>query len=325
MRSHVKKIWMVFTAISFLSINSVFGQLSSDDYAAQAMLAEQLTEGEESSLKPFSVSATFDIAAKADFKRKKCHQRLHDVQFGIGEINASAGFYYNPVCKEGLIASLGYSYTRIDWDNPYIKQDHFNTANVALAGFTHRAAPWTWSGQVQVNADIDHFSLAEYLTYNLILAGRYACNEWVGLHAGFIALTGMKIDRVYPIIGIDWKISEVWKLNLIFPLNVSLLYSLNKEWSVGVAGRGFEERYRIGRQTSTPLHRKYSRGLVEYRATGVEAGIYYLSCDESLQGNLHIGELLGGTLKISDEHHHQSHRFRFRSAPYIGGDFAYRF
>lgn len=320
----MKKIWITLSLLTLVYSNHALCQLNSDDYAAQTLLAEQMEAGEEP-LKPFSFSATFDIAGKADFKQKRCHRKLHDVQFAIAEVNGSTGFYYNPACKEGLIASAGYSYTRIKWDNPYITQDHFNTVNVAIAGFTHRTTPWTWSGQVQVNADVDHFSLSNYVTYNLILAGRYACNECVGLHAGFIALTGMKIDRVYPIIGIDWQINEDWKLNLVFPLNVSLLYAIDKEWSIGIAGRGFEERYRIGKQSSSRLHRKYSRGLVEYRATGVEAGVYYTSCDESLQGNLHVGELIGGTLKISNEQHKESHRFRFRSAPYIGGDIAYHF
>lgn len=309
----------MWLTLGILGVGSpIYSQLNDDDYAAQMILVQQ-AEQPESSQTPFSVSAKFDIVGDAKFEHERCKRHLHNIQFAVAQANASMIFHYTECYKEGLLITGGYQYTRIKWDNPFFSQDNFNTVSIGLGGFSERIPDWSLQGQVQVNADLDDFELSSYLSYNVVLAGRYAYNECVGIHLGLIILTGMKIDRVYPIIGFDWQINEQWKLNMVYPLNIALIYAWDHEWSFGIAGRAFEERHREGDQG------KFKRGLVEYRAAGVEAGVYFKSCNSSLQANLHVGESLGGKVKVSDQHHKHSHRYRFGAAPYVGGDIAYRF
>lgn len=309
----------VILSAGALWVNDVQGELNTDDYASQIMVVQSISPDQEEDNRPFSVSLTVDGTGKADFEHEHCKKKLKNVQFAIAELEGTGVFYYNPACHEGLFATLGYTYTLIDWKNPYVDQNNFNTVSFGMGGFSKRLSDWTWQGQVVVNADVTHFEFADYFTFNMILAGRYAYNPCLGLHVGLIVLTGYRIDHVYPIVGVDWKISDKWWVNAVFPLNVSLLYKFTDRWSVEIAGRAYEERHRVGK------HNHYSRGLVEYYSTGMELGVNYASCQETVKGNIHIGEGFGGLVKVSDQRHRNGHRFRFKAAPYVGGYLAVKF
>lgn len=295
-------------------------ELNDDNYTAEQLLANSSLEGTEDQ-SPFSVDISFEGTGKSKFKHERCKLPLDHVQFAIGEIDASAVFYYNPQCKEGLLATLAYSATQIEWKNPYFKQKHFDTVSIALGGFTERACDWVWKGQVRLNADVDYFKASENLYWNILLAGRYAYTECLGLNVGFIVFTGMKIDRIYPIIGLDWTINDSWKLNLVYPTNIGLIYTFNKQWAFSISSRSFDERHRVG----DAKLKKWDRGLIEYRATGVEAGVTYTTCNEKWLANFHVGEILGGRLRVFKRHHNDMKKYRFKTAPYIGGEVAGRF
>lgn len=311
-----------FLSILFLSTLTIplFAELNVDDYTTERLVVKEAQEQEEDN-RPFSVSIDFNGTGKAKFEHKKCRPHLNDVQFAIASLDASMVFYYNPHCKEGLLATASYTYTKIKWENPFFKQNQFDTVSLGIGGFTERADRWLWQAQVLLNADVDYFEASQNLYWNLVLSGRYAYSDTVGLNIGFIAFTGMKIDRIWPIIGFDWQINDCWKLNLVYPLNVALVYAWNSEWSLAVAGRAFDERHRVGKAKRHP----WDRGLLEYRATGVEGSIRYHSCNGTWQAELHAGEILGGRVKVSNRHHRRIHRFNFKSAPYVGGEVAAKF
>lgn len=297
----------------------LLAELNQDDYTTERLLVNE-TKDESEDQCPFSLSVDFNATGKAKFEHDHC-RHLKDVQFAIASIDGSMVFYYNSCCKEGLLATASYTYTRIKWENPFFEQNHFDTVSLGIGGFTERAENWLWQAQVLLNADVDYFQASQNLYWNLVLSGRYAYNECLGLSFGFIAFTGMKIDRIWPILGIDWQINESWKLNLIYPLNVSLVYAWNSNWSLAVAGRAFDERHRVGKAK----RERWERGLLEYRATGVEGSIRYKSCNGRWQAELHAGEILGGRVKVSNRHHRHIHRFNFKTAPYVGGEVAAKF
>lgn len=318
MRFPLNKIWSILSLLTLTF--PLLAELNVDDYTTERLLVNNVKEEGEDQC-PFSFSVDFNGTGKAKFEHKRCRRHLDDVQFALAAATGSAVFYYNPECKEGLLATLAYTYTRIKWENPFFEQDHFDTVSLGVAGFTERAEKWLWQAQVLLNADVDYFNASQNLFWNFILSGRYAYNDCVGLNIGFIAFTGMKIDRIWPIIGFDWQINESWKLNLIYPLNLALVYSWNSEWSLAIAGRPFDERHRVGKAKRHP----WDRGLIEYRATGVEGSIRYKSCNGRWQAELHAGEILGGTVKVSNRHHRHIHRFNFKTAPYVGGEVAAKF
>lgn len=311
-----RKALLTFFALSCACISTLRAtDLNIENYSGQQILAE----AKEQECGPFSIAAFADWAGKADFEHKRCRRSLDNVEFGQAEIDANLVFYYDECNKEGLIATAGYNFTQIKWKNPYFDQDQFNVASFAISGFSSRVANWNWSAQVKASFDLNHFKWADYIFFDMLLSGRYAYSECLGLHFGFIALTGYRIDHLYPILGIDWQISEDWKLDLVYPLDISLAYSLNCEWSLKIATRAFEQRHRVGKDNH------YSRGLVEYRASGAEFQIAYQSENKKIEGDIHAGEILGGRVKASNSRHHHIKRYDFKNAPYVGGHLAVKF
>jgi hypothetical protein len=198
-------------------------------------------------------------------------------------------------------------------ENPYFDQKNYETASVSLSGFSNRLPDWLWKADLTAFLDTDPGDLEKYLYWDILLWGRYDYCEDFGLHMGFYAITGMKIDRVYPIIGIDWRCWRKLNLNLVFPVDISALWEFNDCWNAGVALRFFESRHRVGKNENLP------RALWDYRTSGMEFAVNY-NCTDYIHVNFHAGYTLGGKLKIADRGNDDPHHFKFKSSPYIGGE-----
>ena len=288
-------------------------QADLDDYSYYGI--ETLPHVEEQK-GPVNLAGTFERTGKASIDRKGDLSGSVVYQEAVAKINLV--FYYNKLFKEGAYAEFAYNSTYLNWNqNPFFSEKWFNTAQGTLGFFTERIRDWEWLVNGTINIDTDRINLEFYTTYNMLLWGRHAyCNN-VGLHIGLLAQTGMKIDHVYPVLGADWNINPSWKVNLIFPLNISLLYTVEKNWTVGIAGRLFDSRHRVHK------HEPLSRGIWTYRATGAELATTYAT--GSVIANLHLGYLFGGTLKIANRHYEHKRRFDFNSSGYIGGELSARF
>lgn len=260
---------------------------------------------------PFHIEYGSNRVKKAKITTKK----FEDEKLGFAEAQIEAGmiFYYNPVCKEGAQLTIGYTQTDLNWsDNPYFDDTRFNTMTVCLGTFSHRLYDWLWKAQGCVNFDSD-IANWEYLNYDLLLWGRYEYCHNINLHVGFLAETGMKIDRVFPLLGFDWKINEKWKLNMVFPVDVSLVYSLTDNWALSVDGRFFDSRHRVGKDE--PL----SRGLFAYRAAGVEFAVNY-HVSNWIKADLHIGSTTKGKLTVADRHYEHKKHIKFDGSGYFGAN-----
>lgn len=258
---------------------------------------------------PFSVNASFDYVSSA--KIKKGFFKDDDLIFAEGTADASMVFYHEPTYAEAANVSLGYTTSWIHWEqNPWFSQEYFHTVSVALGGFSERLDRWTWRGQLQVNYDTgSHFS-AEYFNYDLLLWGRYTVRENMGLHIGIFAETGMRTDRVLPVLGIDWRINPKWSLNLVFPLNVSIKYLINSRWSLALAGRVFDSRHRVRDDQSFP------KAVVRYTNTAGELMLKYEM--GTFVFNVHGGSTFGGQYRIATPHNHQPHHYKLKPSLYGG-------
>src|SRR5262249_40133585 len=149
------------------------------------------------------------------------HKYEGHIQYNHEEIDFTAVICYNECFKEGLSLGLTYEYTFLDWNkNPFFCRKNYDTVSIALTYFTHRLSGWRWLAEGTINVDADKWQFSDYTTYNILLWGRYTYCPNVGIHIGFYAETGMKLDRVWPILGFDWRISRDWELNLVYPLNI---------------------------------------------------------------------------------------------------------
>ncbi len=277
--------------------------------------SQQLVQPDK--LQPFQIKGAYDYIGRSNFSESdfKCQ----DIRFGQGGAEGRWVCRYNAHCDEGLSLTVGYTNTYLGWkENPFFDQEHFNTLSFAVGGFSQRVPCWLWQGQVTMNISTDDMDFNHYTTWDLLLWGRYTYNCKIGIHAGFLAQTGMMLDRYYPIFGFDWQINCKWKLNVIFPVNISMEYLYDKCWTFSLAGRFFDTRYRAGMDEVLPM------AIFEYRAVGVEFAADYDYCDW-IHFNAHAGGTAGGKLKISNRHHHDGKYFRFEPAPYAGGVVTIRF
>lgn len=265
---------------------------------------------------PFFFESKFDAIQKTEIKEGFFEKDR--VQFAQGEAQAGMFFYGCPVYQEGAYVAVKYTTAYIGWaNNPWFEQNHFNTVSFSLGGVTHRLEKWLWKAQIDINMDAREWDINDYANYDGLLWGRYDYCDNIGIHIGLIVQTGMQMDRVYPILGADWLISKHWKLNLVFPLNVSLEYILNKHWSFLLAGRNFDSRFRVSHDKG------HGKPLVRYGNIGGEFVIRYEN--GTMSANIHGGSTFGGILRVANHANHHPHRFKLKPSPYVGAEVAVRF
>lgn len=268
---------------------------------------------------PFRLEISSDAIGQAKLSRHNYHRQ----RLAYDELNADGTlvFYYNPQPKEAAYCSLGYCLINLAWNhNPYFRQKEFNNLSFAIGSATKRFSCWVWRSQIVANMNLDHLNLNQYLTWDFLCWGKYKYRQVMNFHIGIYGWTGMRINRLVPIVGFDWSINEKWKLNLVFPVNLSLVYRFNPCWSVAMAARALTSRNRLGR------HENLNRGLYEYRTVGSEFNLRYKNEDcFPVEANLHCGWSFGGTLKVSNKHHRHQKTFNVGMAPYVGGEVSARF
>lgn len=249
--------------------------------------SEEMADLEKESNRPFSVNFSYDGVGKSHFSKKPFKHQTQSFSEATAEIGAV--FYYSKRCEEGAKATVGYSYTTFDWkQNPFFRERHFNYISFELGASTKRILGWLWQANVSMNIDSNNFTnVQNYANYDLLLWGRYNISSCVGYHVGFLGFTGMRVNKVWPIFGFDWTISRKWKLNAIYPINISLVYTITDKLTASLAGRAFFNRYRLGRKEVL------SQGIFEYRNTGAEFALNY-DCTARIKLNVHGGYTFGG-------------------------------
>lgn len=310
----MKKRWIYLASTLLLACSALNADTEDDILGSEKLVEPELTDRPG----PFSVSASGDYVGKT----KLHNSRVPDTKLTLYNwaAEATAIFYYDEICDEGAQLLLGYDNVHLNWtNNPYFEQKNFGEMIVGLGAFTKRVHNWLWQAQVTMNMDTEHRNWNLYTNYDLLLWGRYTtCCRDINLHVGFWMQTGMKIDHIYPIIGFDWTFAENWQLNLVFPMNISLVYTLDESWSFALAGRFFDIRRRVGKDE--PL----SQGLFQYHNAGGEFAANYKLCNW-LQANVHAGYTFWGKFKVSNrENKHPTH-FDIDSSWYAGGQLVVNF
>lgn len=305
------RVFLASWLVLIMPINLIWADIDIDE---QNMGSESITEPAKRS--PFSFNAHIDGIGKA--KINKGFFKGDDVQFAESQAEVGMVLYYCPAYTEGARLAASYTATYIGWsENPWFDQDHFNTISLTIAGFSKRLDRWFWRSQLSINFDAAIWN-SQFINYDLLLWGRYEYSRTIGIHVGFLAQTGMLLDRVYPIIGADWQISKKWKLNLVYPVNVSLEYALNPSWSLAIAGRSFNSRHRVH------YHETFSKALVRYENVGAEFAMKYE--EPNISANIHAGTTLGsGRYRIANRFNQHAHNYKLDPSGYVGGEIDFSF
>lgn len=309
----MKKFYpLLLTALALATVNS-YADIDPDDFGIEG-IDSPIKDAEDG---PFKIRFQGDYVRPAKVKDSF---NFHKLTFATAQAEIGMVFYYDECIEEGANVTVFYENSYLEWkSNPFFNQTDYNTAGFTLGAFSKRLANWTWNGQLTVSFDnLKYWNISDYMYYDILLWGRYNVLDNLGFHIGFFAETGMKIDRVYPVIGIDWVYDCHWKLNAIFPLNMSIVYTLDTSWSFALGARIFDERNRVGK------NQFLSEGLWHYQAAGAEIGVYY-ALGKRLTANIHAGSTLGGRIRIGNKNWEHRQRIRLDPAPYAGGEITYNF
>lgn len=259
---------------------------------------------------PFSLSTHIDYIHGA--KIDKGFYKGDKVEFAEGEAIASMVVYYDPCLTEGLRIGAGYTATYLHWcENPWFDQEHYNQVDISVAGFSKRVNGWLWRTELTANFDADEWSF-QYTTYDLILWGRYDLCQDFGLHIGAFIETGCRMDRIYPILGFDWQITEKWRLDAVFPMNMALSYAWTPKWSLGAAARFFDSRFRVHSDEHS------LKPLVRFTTMGAEFFVKY--GDDKITANIHAGSTVGGRFRVANRHNNHATGYDLNSSFYGGAE-----
>ena len=168
-------------------------------------------------------------------------------------------------------------------------------------------------------------SSGDSTTYGLYAAAAWRMSESLTIGPGLGVFSRLEDGvRMFPILAVDWDISERWNLSTGRGLAASqgpgltLGYQLNEDWTLGISGRYEDIEFRldnegpaaggVGRDQSVPL---------------VFAAI--LEPSPKLNLSVFAGIELGGTLKLRDAMGDVIDESSYDPAPIFGATFAFRF
>ena len=218
----------------------------------------------------------------------------------------------------GIVFDVGYTSTEVNWDeNPSFSEKTFSYLNLQVGGYSLKIPNWLWRGAIGTDVDAEELSFNRYALYKGTMWGRYALSDLFGLHIGFTGTSGLRRDKVYPILGVDYAPSSKWKLSFIFPVDISANYSIDDNWSVAASARTFRVRHRLSQKETT------SRGIFDYRSFGGDLSLNYLV--GSFLAKAYVGTTYSGDLKVADPKGRDPLFYKFNGTFYLGSNLTYQF
>lgn len=162
-------------------------------------------------------------------------------------------------------------------------------------------------------------------TYGLFAAVAWRLNADLTIGPGIGAFSRLEDGtRFFPILAIDWNISERWNLSTGRGLassqgpGLTLSYKLNEDWSLGLAGRYEDLEFRLDDEgpAAGGLGRDQSFPLM-LNAT--------LTPNSKINLSIFAGLEFGGKLKLKDAQDIVVEESKYDPAPIFGGTFEFRF
>lgn len=329
---------LFFTAFlaSFLSPLSLSAEEGSLSVPVNVESVQDMTEEASQNIPNhfMEASGSFDYISNAKFTKRGYTDQ--SITFALGGTGLRYVQFLGCSRQFAVTAAVDYFDNLLKWkENPYFSQDHFHNLAFSVGGM-FQGETWLWKCNLGASFDLDAGKIGGYTLYSGQLWGRYSMTPNLGLHVGAIGITGLHENRAWPIFGFDYTWREKWKLRLIYPVDISLFYSFNCNWSLGVVHRLFWVRHRIQpRKNQIEGLERNSGAFVEYRNRGTEIALRY-EYDPVFQVTVHAGYAHGGEVCLSEasccdrvEFHRRRFKgyrsFCFDNSAYIGGQASLKF
>lgn len=149
------------------------------------------------------------------------------------------------------------------------------------------------------NVDIDHFQMGALVLYEK----KYR----EGLKLGYGAMYNQELFGPYlvPLVNVDWKISEKWSINGLYPVYGKLKYQANERLSAGWSHFGLITTYRLGDEA-------YQGDYIERKSIDESIFVRY-----KLVGDIYVEGRIGYALGRSYAQYEEDQKVDF-SIPLVG-------
>lgn len=171
----------------------------------------------------------------------------------------------------------------------------------------------------------DGASSSDSQTYGLLAAAFWRLSDTLTIGPGLGVFSRLEDStRVFPILAIDWDISEHWNLSTGSGLAASqgpgltLSYRLNPAWSFGLTGRYEEVEFRLDEDGPTP------NGIGRDEALPLVISAR-LEPSPKISFAVFMGVELGGSLTLMDESGKEIAKSDYDPAALFGATFDFRF
>ena len=151
---------------------------------------------------------------------------------------------------------------------------------------------------------------------------RYANGNRLGF--GFGVFDRLEKTSVFPMLLVDWKLAERWKLvnplpaGPTGPAGLEIDYRLDSDWNVGFGAAWRSTRFRLGTANAVANGIGEERGMPVFlrasRNFGKQAAL-----------NLYAGVITNGQLRVEDATGNTLRRVDFDTAPIVGATFTLRY
>jgi hypothetical protein len=263
---------------------------------------------------PVHFDGEFRDVGKAKF-------RTHSVKGSHVEYqDAHAFLYYSHYLTpdNSLSWKLGYSFLNFNWPkNPRFKENDYNFVNASLGWVSTSVKDWRWIMSTGLSVDAQSFNFGQTGVYYGMMWGRYHFSDAIGMHVGWAGYAGVKNGYLFPILGIDWRASDKWKINAIFPINFSVIYHFNKYWSTALEATTFGRPYRFPMRARDGIG-KFKNGIFEVYSTGLELDLNF-NTGGGFFASFGGGWNFGGWILIKDHDNHHGKYYKYDDAPYVQG------
>jgi hypothetical protein len=251
--------------------------------------------------------------------------------FQVDRWFVSAGLDYGWSRRDSIGISVGAGNSDYDFDDgtdlgggkPWGEIEDSRVSLVGRFGFGDRGSMIIIPSLRQYAED--GASSSDSQTYGLLAAAFWRLSDTLTIGPGFGVFTRLEDStRVFPILAIDWDISERWNLSTGRGLAASqgpgltLSYQLNPAWSFGLTGRYEEVEFRLDKDGPTP------NGIGRDEALPLVVSAR-LEPNPKISFAAFMGVELGGSLTLMDESGEEIAKSDYDPAALFGVTFDFRF
>jgi len=257
---------------------------------------------------PFAVSGSYVHVSPARFRNSAFEGQ--ELIFRQWEIAFSYKHPFSPVW--GLLFGSGWEGVEVNMQqNPEFEEKIFNYVNGLVGAYTTAFPGWLWKFTVSAFIDVEETPLVDYTLYQTVLWGKYDLCKWIELDFGFIAETGLRRSKVWPILGFVWIPAPKWTISAIYPIDISVNYSITPCLIASGSLRFLRSRHRLKDTEPNP------QGIFEYRTTGAEFDLTYapIPCFSTTG---FVGSTGHGDLQVNDRNGKHGVHFKFNGSFYAG-------